>query len=59
MGFFDWFDDLCVKAGKDMFNYLNYIHDHYEKADVSVECEDSADNGVINIDNSYITIYNF
>ena len=34
----------------------------YEKNDVSAECEDSiqfADNGVINIDNSYVVVYNY
>ena len=50
MGFFDFFREI----GKDIIKIL--VH---EKADVSVECEDSADNGVINIDNSYITIYNY
>ena len=52
MGFLDWLNNL-------MFKELDYINGHYEKADVSVECEDSADNGVINIDNSYVIIYNF
>ena len=34
---------------------------HKEKNDVSAECEDSiqfADNGVINIDGSYVIVYN-
>ena len=34
----------------------------YEKNDVSAECEDSIqfadNNGVINIDNSYVVVYN-
>jgi predicted RNA-binding protein YlqC (UPF0109 family) len=50
MGLFDWIEEI----GKDIIKIL--VH---EKADVSVECEDSADNGVINIDNSYIIIYNY
>ena len=54
MGFFEWFHVV-----EEAFHLYHYINDHHEKADVSVECEDSADNGVINIDNSYITIYNF
>ena len=30
----------------------------YEKNDVSAECEQFADNGVINIDGSYVIVYN-
>ena len=42
---------LCVLADKN----------HKKQTDVSAECEDSiqfADNGVINIDNSYVIVYN-
>ena len=50
MGIVEWIEELAEELAKFL---------PHEKADVSVECEDSADNGVINIDNSYITIYNF
>ena len=42
----------------DMFNGLikNIL---YEKNDVSAECEQFADNGVINIDGSYVIVINY